>query len=204
MLTTSESQESQQHQLGREGTKLAHRERHRSLSPEASVTHFMVDALAEAKEALKRGEVPVGCLFIRNGTIIASGGNEVNDTKNATRHAEMICIDKILQTAKDEDEDFRSVFPEISVVVTVEPCIMCLSALNQLKVREIIFGCVNDRFGGSTVLDVTQLLPPEERTPCKGGVRADEAMELLKTFYSGENPSAPVPKTRKTNKLSSK
>ncbi|GAB0087628.1 tRNA-specific adenosine deaminase 2 [Sergentomyia squamirostris] len=154
---------------------------------------FMEEALTQAKEALVRGEVPVGCLFIRNGEIVASGGNQVNDTKNATRHAELICIDRVLKIAEDKGEDYRSVFSEISVVVTVEPCIMCLAALLELHVREIIFGCVNDRFGGRTVVDVLRALPEAAQgVRCVGGIRADEAMELLKTFYKGENPSAPV------------
>ncbi|XP_059610606.1 tRNA-specific adenosine deaminase 2 [Phlebotomus argentipes] len=158
---------------------------------------FMEEALKQAREALVRGEVPVGCLFIRNGEIVATGGNEVNDTKNATRHAEMICIDKVLQMAEEKGEDFRCVFREVSVVVTVEPCIMCLAALSELHVREILFGCVNDRFGGQTVLNVAATLPADKRPSCVGGVRAAEAMDLLKTFYSGENPSAPEPKVRK-------
>lgn len=63
---------------------------------------FMEEALNKAREALARGEVPVGCLFIRNGEVVASGGNEVNDTRNATRHAEMICIDKVLRIAQEK------------------------------------------------------------------------------------------------------
>ncbi|KAI8130774.1 tRNA-specific adenosine deaminase 2 [Lucilia cuprina] len=56
---------------------------------------FMEDAFAEARLALSAGEVPVGCVFIYNDTIIARGGNQVNATKNATRHAEFICIDQL-------------------------------------------------------------------------------------------------------------
>ncbi|KAI8130775.1 tRNA-specific adenosine deaminase 2 [Lucilia cuprina] len=125
---------------------------------------FMEDAFAEARLALSAGEVPVGCVFIYNDTIIARGGNQVNATKNAT-------------------------------LVTVEPCIMCSAALHDLRVKEIIYGCSNDRFGGKTVVDVKQVMG--YCLNIKGGLRADEAMELLKDFYKGENPSAPLAKSKR-------
>lgn len=74
------------------------------LSPTSSIDNselslnekWMKIALTHAKEALQNGEVPVGCIFMYNNEIIANGGNIVNETKNATRHAEMICIDTVL------------------------------------------------------------------------------------------------------------
>lgn len=156
---------------------------------------FMEDALALAHKANENKEVPVGCVFVYRNEVIATGANLVNETKNATRHAEMICIDKVLDYCKSRELNFESVFKEVSVVVTVEPCIMCAGALNALKVKEVLFGCVNDRFGGHTVLNVFQLLNSSCRVA--GGIRATEAMDLLKEFYKGENPSAPLPKTRK-------
>lgn len=156
---------------------------------------FMEDALKNGRAANEQNEVPVGCVFVYQNEIIAYGANLVNKTKNATRHAELVCIDQVLEYCKQHQLNHSAVFPEISVVVTVEPCIMCAAALNQLAVKEIIYGCVNDRFGGQTVLNVFKLL--KSNIKVTGGIRGDEAMELLKEFYKGENPSAPVPKTRK-------
>lgn len=155
----------------------------------------MEDALTNARQALSNQEVPVGCVFVYQNEIIAEGANLVNDTKNATRHAELICIDKVLSYCRDRNLRFQDVFREVSVVVTVEPCIMCAGALNELKVKEILFGCRNDRFGGQTVLNAFDLMQSEVKVV--GGVREDAAMELLKEFYKGENPSAPVTKVRK-------
>lgn len=157
---------------------------------------FMNDAIENGRAAKEQNEVPVGCVFVYQDKIIAYGANLVNKTKNATRHAEFICIDQVLDYCKQQNLKYSDIFREISVIVTVEPCIMCAAALNQLQVKEIIFGCVNDRFGGKTVLDVFNLLKSNIRL--RGNVRADEAMELLKEFYKGENPSAPVPKRKKT------
>lgn len=156
----------------------------------------MSDALENGRMANEQKEVPVGCVFVYRNEIIAYGANLVNRTKNATRHAEFICIDQVLDYCKRNDLLHRDVFKEISVIVTVEPCIMCAAALHQLNVKEIIFGCVNDRFGGTTVLNVFEML--RSNVTLHGNVRADEAMELLKEFYKGENPSAPISKKRKS------
>lgn len=157
---------------------------------------FMNDAIENGRAAKEQNEVPVGCVFVYQDNIIAYGANLVNKIKNATRHAEFICIDQVLDYCKQQNLKYSDIFREISVIVTVEPCIMCAAALNQLQVKEIIFGCVNDRFGGKSVLDVFNLL--KSNIQLRGNVQADEAMELLKEFYKGENPSAPVPKRKKT------
>lgn len=155
---------------------------------------FMEKAFFYAKEALSLKEVPVGCIFVFNGEIVAVGRNTVNETHNATRHAEMNCIDQVNDYCKLNSLDLHSVFSEICVYVTVEPCIMCSAALYDLKVKSVIFGCRNDRFGGQSVFDVSKVLHPA--TIVKGGYRADEAMNLLKEFYKGTNPSAPVSKNK--------
>lgn len=156
----------------------------------------MSDALENGRMANEQKEVPVGCVFVYRNEIIAYGANLVNRTKNATRHAEFICIDQVLDYCKRNNLMHSDVFKDISVIVTVEPCIMCAAALHQLNVKEIIFGCVNDRFGGTTVLNVFEML--RSNVTLHGNVRADEAMELLKEFYKGENPSAPISKKRKS------
>lgn len=155
----------------------------------------MEDALTNARQALAKNEVPVGCVFIYQNKIIAKGANLVNDTKNATRHAELICVDQVLKYCRDRNIPYQDFFPQISVVVTVEPCIMCAAALDEVDVKEVLFGCRNDRFGGRTVLNVFEMI--ESRVKVVGGIREDEAMELLKEFYKGQNPSAPVSKARK-------
>lgn len=153
-------------------------------------------ALKLARQALSVGEVPVGCVFLYEGQIIAIGRNTVNETRNATRHAEINCIDDVLQWCKRHNRDSNTVFSSTEVFVTVEPCIMCAGALHNLHLKQITYGCANDRFGGcGTVLDAGLLA----ENPCKiiGGVRAEEAMQLLKDFYKGTNPNAPVPSVRK-------
>lgn len=146
-------------------------------------------SLRLAKEALDNGEVPVGCIFIDNdGNILASGRNTVNETKNATRHAEMNCVDIIVKSA------LLKKLSNITVVVTVEPCIMCAAMLIKIGCTNIIYGCANDRFGGcGTVLAV----PGLEKCNVRGGLYTNQAMDLLKQFYKGQNPNAPENKVKK-------
>lgn len=155
---------------------------------------FMEKAFSYAHEALDLKEVPVGCIFVFKSNIIAQGRNTVNETRNATRHAEINCIDQIVAYCKSNSLAVKDVFRNVSVYVTVEPCIMCLNALFDLEVKSIVFGCKNDRFGGQTVFDVASVR--NIKTIVKGGHRADEAMALLKEFYKGVNPSAPPSKVK--------
>lgn len=165
------------------------------------MNEFMVEALNQAKKSLHEfGEVPIGSVFVYKNEIIARGHNLVNKTVNPTRHAEFVCIDETLDYCKEKNLKFEDVFSEVTVVVTVEPCIMCMSALYNLKVKEIIFGCKNDRFGGSTVLNVADFVKSD--TVVTSGVCEDEAMKLLQEFYKGVNPQAPVSAKQKKKKPS--
>ena len=100
-------------------------------------------ALAEAEAALEAREVPVGCVFVHvDDGVIGRGHNNTVASCNATRHAELEAIDGILR-----ERDAAAV-AACTVYVTVEPCIMCASALRQMGVRGVVFGAANDKFGG--------------------------------------------------------
>ncbi|KAL0967448.1 hypothetical protein UPYG_G00252370 [Umbra pygmaea] len=164
------------------------------------IEKWMVCAFDMAKEALKNGEVPVGCLMVYNNEILGKGRNEVNETKNATRHAEMVALDQVLDWCRHRDLDPRTVCEQTVLYVTVEPCIMCAAALRLINVPLVVYGCNNDRFGGcGSVLDIPSAELPQTGSSfkCISGFRAEEAVEMLKTFYKQENPNAPKPKMRK-------
>ncbi|XP_058469817.1 tRNA-specific adenosine deaminase 2 [Solea solea] len=164
------------------------------------IEKWMSNAFDTAKDALENGEVPVGCLMVYDDHVIARGRNEVNESKNATRHAEMVALDQLLDWCRHSNVDARGVCERSALYVTVEPCVMCATALRLVKIPVVVFGCSNERFGGcGSVLDVSSVNLPETGTPfkCVSGHRADEAVEMLKTFYKQENPNAPKPKTRK-------
>jgi len=161
---------------------------------------WMDVALQKAEESLRVGEVPVGCLFIYNKEIIAIGNNTVNETCNATRHAEINCIDQVLKFCKEKFMNYETVFRNLDVIVTVEPCIMCMSALLQLQIRSIVYGCANDRFGGCvSVLEVPKFY--DSKVMVQGNIKGEEAMKLLKDFYKGVNPNVPESKIKKGRKM---
>lgn len=152
-------------------------------------------AVQQAERALELKEVPVGCVFVHNNTVIGSGHNDTNRTLNGTRHAELCAIDRILEAYGSE------ILRETDLYVTVEPCIMCASALRQIGIRKVFFGAGNDRFGGcGSVVSINQDSPEESHgTPylVYPGLRRREAILLLREFYTMQNPTAPQPKAKK-------
>lgn len=152
-----------------------------------------------AEEAMRNREVPVGCILVYEDKEIATGCNEVNETKNATRHAEIVAIDKVIQWCQHEGLNVDDVFKDSTLYVTVEPCIMCAAALRQVGVRKVVYGCANERFGGcGSILSIhTDELPDlGVKLECVGGVMADRAVSILKEFYKGENSNCPEEKRK--------
>ncbi|MBW0488633.1 hypothetical protein O181_028348 [Austropuccinia psidii MF-1] len=162
---------------------------------------FMDEAIAMAHEALLSSEIPVGCVLVDSSTqeIIAKGRNRTNETKNACLHAEFDAISYLFSNQEGRRLDWS----RIVVYVTVEPCLMCSSALRQMGIRLVYFGCSNDRFGGCggvvSIHDDPRLIFSH---PFKalGGYRREEAIMLLRKFYITENSNAPTPK-KKTNRV---
>lgn len=168
---------------------------------EAELFQLCID---QANIALKELEVAIGCVFYDTGTgkVLAKNRNSVNATKNATRHAEMNCIDDVIDTCRKEGLNPADIWPILDVFVTCEPCIMCARVLRHLKVRRVVYGCSNDRFGGcKSVIDVAssdKII--EDQLKYEYGHRESEAISLLKTFYQGENTNAPK-EIRKVKKI---
>lgn len=162
-----------------------------------------------AQHAIQCGEVPVGCVVVRHGEIIARGCNEVNKTLNATRHAEMIAVDQLIHYCNKNKTSQLQACSDSVLYVTVEPCIMCAYALRIVGLCNVVYGCCNERFGGcGSVLDVhyrelksscsTHTGSTLQPLCCSSGVMKNKAVEVLQKFYEGENPTAPKPKSDKS------
>jgi len=157
-----------------------------------------------AEEAMEAKEVPVGCVFVRDDKIIAKARNRTNELRNATRHAELEAIDDILSDPSLTPQDdvvsgYSYLLKDTILYVTVEPCIMCASALRQLGIREVYYGCENGKFGGcGSVLGVNEAIahPKHPGFQAHGGYLRDEAILILRKFYITENTNAPVPKNK--------
>ncbi|XP_044025131.1 tRNA-specific adenosine deaminase 2 isoform X1 [Siniperca chuatsi] len=132
------------------------------------IEKWMASAFDMAKDALESGEVPVGCLMVYNDEVVGKGRNEVNETKNATRHAEMVALDQLLDWCRRSNLDVSSVCQRTALYVTVEPCIMCAAALRLLNIPAVVYGCRNERFGGcGSVLNVSSANLPQTGTTFK-------------------------------------
>ncbi|ORY33120.1 cytidine deaminase-like protein [Naematelia encephala] len=158
---------------------------------------WMREALVMAEEALAADEVPVGCVFVKDGQAIARARNRTNEWRNATLHAELEAIDHLLPTNP-------APLSSITLYVTVEPCVMCASALRQIGIGRVVYGCGNDRFGGcGSVLDISSSESNNIHPPftAVGGYYREEAIMLLRRFYLSENQNAPNPKKKNTRVL---
>jgi tRNA-specific adenosine deaminase 2 len=142
--------------------------------------------------------------------VLASGANETNASLNATRHAELVAIDRVLlpsaggggRGAAAAAAAAAATLRRCELYVTVEPCIMCAAALAEVRIGRVFFGCGNDRFGGcGSVLRLHEsgALPPPPACgayPCTGGVLADEGVAMLRRFYSRGNAKIAKPQRR--------
>ncbi|GAA0166260.1 deaminase [Lithospermum erythrorhizon] len=161
----------------------------------ADTIAFMELAFEQAKLALDNLEVPVGCVLTEKGKVISNGRNRTTETRNATRHAEMEAIDALLDQWKKNGLSPTEVavrFSNCSLYVTCEPCIMCASALSFLGIKEVYYGCSNDKFGGcGSILSLHTVSSGSSSRgfKCTGGVMASEAVSLLRMFYEQGNPN---------------
>src|SRR5271156_3088775 len=140
---------------------------------------FMQAALAEAREAARRGEVPVGAVVGLKGRIIARAGNRTITDCDPTAHAEMVA----LRAAALETKNYRLL--EAALYVTIEPCSMCAGAMIQARIARLVYGA-DDAKGGAVRSCFSVLNHPQlnHRVEVTSGVLADESAAALKTFFS--------------------
>ena len=102
---------------------------------------YMKEAIKQAKKAYKIEEVPIGCVIVHNGTVIARGYNRRNIDKNTLSHAELIAIKKASKVLGD----WR--LEDCTMYVTLEPCQMCSGAIVQSRLKRVVIGCMNPKAG---------------------------------------------------------
>ncbi len=139
----------------------------------------MQEALAEARAAGERGEVPVGTVVVADGRIVARAGNRTIADCDPTAHAEIIA----LREAARAIGNYRLL--GASLYVTIEPCAMCAGAMVQARIARLIYGADDAKAGAIrscfSILDHPQLNHCVEVT---SGIRADEAAAVLRDFFA--------------------
>lgn len=139
--------------------------------------YFMKCALKEAKKALKIGEVPIGAVIVKDNKIIAKGYNLKEKKVNVTRHAEIIAIEKACSKLKN----WRLI--DCKIYVTMFPCPMCASAINQARISKIIYGTIPDYAQKNTIFTILNDKNyglPVEIVP---DILREECTDLLKKFF---------------------
>jgi tRNA(adenine34) deaminase len=139
---------------------------------------FMDMALQEARAAGIRGEVPVGCVIVRNGEAIARAGNRTLADHDPTAHAEIIAIRQAAHLVRSERLD------DCDLYVTLEPCAMCAGAVAFARIRRLYYGAA-DAKGGAVDNGVKFFASPtcHHRPEVYGGLAEAEAGSLLKEFF---------------------
>src|SRR6266540_1535559 len=139
---------------------------------------FMDTALAEAQAAAARGEVPVGCVIVKDGAVLARAGNRTLAERDPTAHAELIAIRAAAAALGSE----RLV--DCDLYVTLEPCAMCAAAISLARIRRLYYGAADPK-GGAVDNGVRFFAAPtcHHRPEVYGGIGETEAGALLKEFF---------------------
>ena len=135
--------------------------------------YFMFEALKEAKKAFEEDEVPVGAVVVTNKQIIARAHNSTQKLQDVTAHAEMIAITSASNYLGGK------YLPDCTMYVTLEPCLMCASALSWSQISRIVYGSYDPKAGFMKY--GKQVLHP--KTEVLTGILEQECSDLLKQFF---------------------
>ena len=145
---------------------------------EKTVLSFMELALEEARAAAAAGEVPIGCVIVREGVAIARAGNRTIADRDPTAHCEMLAIRRAAAALASE----RLV--DCDLYVTLEPCAMCAAAISLARIRRLYYGAADSK-GGAVENGMRFFASPtcHHRPEVYGGIGEADSAELLKNFF---------------------
>ncbi len=139
---------------------------------------FMRLALKEGEKAKLKGEVPIGCVIVKDNKVLVRAHNNKESKMDATKHAEMIAIQKASKKLKD----WRLI--DCDIYVTLEPCPMCAGAISNSRIRKVYFGAYDTVSGcAGTVYNLCDSPTFYHKTEVEGGVLEDECSQFIKNFF---------------------
>ncbi len=138
----------------------------------------MKNAIVLAREAMRRNEVPVGALVVRDGVVLASAGNRTVRDQDPTSHAEVLAI----REAADKLDRWR--LDDCTLYVTLEPCAMCAGAIVLARIKRVVFGAWDEKAGmAGSVGDLLRHSRLNHQPEVRGGVLEAETGALLSEFF---------------------
>ena len=139
---------------------------------------FMKEAIRQARKAEAIGDVPIGCVIVREGKIISRGYNRRNKDKTVLAHAELLAMRKACKKVGD----WR--LEECTMYITLEPCQMCAGAIVQARVPRVVIGSMNPKAGcAGSVLNLLQVDRFNHQVEVEYGVLKEECSEMLSEFF---------------------
>lgn len=138
----------------------------------------MKKAIAQAKKAAVNGDVPIGCVIVKDNEIVSRAYNRRNKDHSVLAHAETLAIEK----AAKKQGDFR--LDGYDLYVTLEPCQMCAGAIIQARIRRVIIGARNPKAGcAGSILNLLQVPQFNHQAELTEGVCGEECSEMLSSFF---------------------
>jgi tRNA(adenine34) deaminase len=139
---------------------------------------FMTAAIVEARRAEAEGEVPVGAIAVAGGQIVGSGHNRPIGLKDPTAHAEILAI----RSAASQLKAYR--LAEVSIYVTLEPCVMCVGAMVNSRISRVVYGARDEKAGAlGSMYDIGRDGRLNHRFEVIAGVMESECAELMREFF---------------------
>lgn len=138
---------------------------------------FMDEALALARQSAAEGEVPVGCVIVCQGKIVGRGRNCRETAKNALGHAEIQAIDEACRNLGG----WR--LWDCTLYVTLEPCAMCAGAILNARVKRLVFGASDGKYGACGSVCDLYAMDFNHHPEVTRGVREEEAAQLMQEFF---------------------
>jgi tRNA(adenine34) deaminase len=140
---------------------------------------YMKQAIKLAKKAEANDDVPIGCVIVYDGKVIARGYNRRNMDKSSLAHAEIMAIKK----ASKYMGDWR--LEECTMYVTLEPCQMCAGAIVQARIPKVVIGCMNKKAGcAGSVINLFDIKEFNHQVETVRGVLEDECSALMTNFFA--------------------
>ncbi len=146
---------------------------------------FMCAALAQAEEARRRGEVPVGAVVVQDSVVVGEGFNQPIGSHDPTAHAEIVA----LRDASRRAENYR--LTGATLYVTIEPCQMCVGAMVHARIARVVYGAAEPKAGAiESAMRAHEHPSLNHRMTADGGMLADECRAIMQAFFQERRAQA--------------